>query len=356
MQNLIRHPSPVTAGSDLLLELSSDGDNTTNWLIPVHKKFLISQIPYFEGMFNSEGVWRETKNCQVIEGVTKIKLATIFNVSKNTVLKLLEFIYARSIYDRCYSKCDAKNYITHDNVIEFIELSEVWIIPEIQQFAIDYAEKYMDSEMMMKAFNCDNPFVKEKIEPICRKFVQMSAATAVPKIEIPKAAASIIQICKVVLEYDKPTIFTKFMERAYQGQVSKAIVFTDTKRSCDYLAQELGSRGWPVDSIHGDKDQRQRDQTLKEFRTGNIPILIATNVAILGLDFYDVQFVINYDFPNNFADYIQRIGLMERSKTPGIACSLLTVDKAKHVNKLIEFMKKTGQEVTQEVRDLVGFN
>ena len=168
------------------------------------------------------------------------------------------------------------------------------------------------------------------------------------------ANPNIKQIVEVVQEYDKPTKFTQFMERAYQGKVCKAIVFTETKRSCDYLAQELGSRGWPVAPIHGDKEQRQRDQTLKDFRNGKIPILIATDVAARGLDITDVEYVINYDFPNNVEDYVHRIGRTARGEKSGTAYTLLTANKAKHVRELIEVMEKAGQEVSQEVRDLAA--
>merc|ERR1719500_212554 len=166
------------------------------------------------------------------------------------------------------------------------------------------------------------------------------------------ANPNIKQIVEVVQEYEKPTKFTAFMERAYQGQVVKAIVFTETKRACDYLAQELGNRGWPVAPIHGDKDQRQRDSTLKDFREGRIPILIATDVAARGLDISDVQYVVNYDFPNNVEDYVHRIGRTARGEKSGTAYTLLTANKAKHCKELVEVMEKAGQEVSQEVRDL----
>ena len=60
--------------------------------------------------------------------------------------------------------------------------------------------------------------------------------------------------------------------------------------------------------IHGDKQQKERDWVLGEFRSGNTTILVATDVAARGLDVDDVKFVINYDYPNNSEDYIHRIG------------------------------------------------
>ena len=66
--------------------------------------------------------------------------------------------------------------------------------------------------------------------------------------------------------------------------------------------------GWPAMCIHGDKQQKEREWVLGEFKTGSTAILVATDVAARGLDVDDVKFVINYDYPNNSEDYIHRIG------------------------------------------------
>ena len=66
--------------------------------------------------------------------------------------------------------------------------------------------------------------------------------------------------------------------------------------------------GWPAMCIHGDKQQKERDWVLGEFKSGKCTILVATDVAARGLDVDDVKFVINYDYPNNSEDYIHRIG------------------------------------------------
>ena len=66
--------------------------------------------------------------------------------------------------------------------------------------------------------------------------------------------------------------------------------------------------GWPAMCIHGDKQQKERDWVLGEFKSGKTTILVATDVAARGLDVDDVKFVINYDYPNNSEDYIHRIG------------------------------------------------
>ena len=72
--------------------------------------------------------------------------------------------------------------------------------------------------------------------------------------------------------------------------------------------------GWPAMCIHGDKQQKERDWVLGEFKSGATTILVATDVAARGLDVDDVKFVINYDYPNNSEDYIHRIGFREANQ------------------------------------------
>ena len=74
------------------------------------------------------------------------------------------------------------------------------------------------------------------------------------------------------------------------------------------LKRLMRKDGWPAMCIHGDKQQKEREWVLGEFKTGSTAILVATDVAARGLDVDDVKFVINYDYPNNSEDYIHRIG------------------------------------------------
>lgn len=194
----------------------------------------------------------------------------------------------------------------------------------------------------------------QNVRRLADDFLRQPTMITIGNTDALSANPNIKQIVEVVQEYEKPQRFTTFMEKAYAGRVVKSIVFTETKRACDYLSNELGRRGWPVAPIHGDKDQSQRDRTLKDFREGKIPILIATDVAGRGLDITDVEYVINYDFPQNVEDYVHRIGRTGRAGKTGTAYTLLTRNKSKHVPELIQVMEKAGQEVSDEVRAMAG--
>ena len=87
---------------------------------------------------------------------------------------------------------------------------------------------------------------------------------------------------------------------------NKILIFVETKRKADDLTRLMRRDGYPAMCIHGDKQQKERDWVLGEFKHGSTTILVATDVAARGLDVDDVKFVINYDYPNNSEDYIHR--------------------------------------------------
>lgn len=104
-----------------------------------------------------------------------------------------------------------------------------------------------------------------------------------------------------------------------------------------------------ANTIHGDKNQRDRDQAISSFKSGNSRILIATDVAARGLDIKDVNYVINYDFPPTLESYIHRIGRTGRAGKKGISLSYMTDVDAKHAKKLIQTVTHVGQDVPREL-------
>lgn len=102
------------------------------------------------------------------------------------------------------------------------------------------------------------------------------------------------------------------------------IVFVKTKRGADRLAQKLAKRKLPVDAIHGDLRQNQRDRAIANFRSGKTRIMIATDIAARGLDIPHIRHVINYDLPQVAEDYIHRIGRTARAGADGASLCFIT--------------------------------
>jgi hypothetical protein len=103
----------------------------------------------------------------------------------------------------------------------------------------------------------------------------------------------------------------------------KVLVFGETKFGVQKLADSLTKSGLPAEAIHGNKSQPQRQRALKNFRDGKVGILVATDVAARGLDIPNVSHVINFDTPNNYEDYIHRIGRTGRAGQKGNALTFI---------------------------------
>jgi len=108
---------------------------------------------------------------------------------------------------------------------------------------------------------------------------------------------------------------------AASTDVGKAIVFVATKRDADNLAQDLSQGGHHAAPLHGDMHQRDRNRVLQSLRTGDVRLVVATDVAARGIDVRDISHVINFDLPRGAEDYVHRIGRTGRAGATGIAIS-----------------------------------
>jgi superfamily II DNA/RNA helicase len=103
----------------------------------------------------------------------------------------------------------------------------------------------------------------------------------------------------------------------------KVLIFGATKMIVEKLSNNLQDKGFNAGSIHGDKPQNKRQRVLRAFKENQINILVATDVAARGLDIADITHVINYDEPNNYEDYIHRIGRTGRGNQKGFALTFV---------------------------------
>ncbi len=136
-----------------------------------------------------------------------------------------------------------------------------------------------------------------------------------------KTAHNVVQ--DVIKIKDRSMKLERLKNLLSEPELEKVLIFSETKRDVEHLTQTLFKDGFKVDSIHGDKRQRQRQKSLTHFRNNKINILVATDVAARGLDIKDVTHVINYTVPQTFDDYIHRIGRTGRGNNKGIALTFV---------------------------------
>jgi len=105
--------------------------------------------------------------------------------------------------------------------------------------------------------------------------------------------------------------------------VVQAIIFCNTKRKLQWLADQMEAQDFTVSCMHSDMDQQERDRTMREFRSGSTRILLSTDLLARGIDVQQVSLIINYDLPTNRENYIHRIGRSGRFGRKGVAINFV---------------------------------
>ena len=128
-----------------------------------------------------------------------------------------------------------------------------------------------------------------------------------------------------VVRFEYNTKFDKLVKLLSNPDFKRVIIFGAMKHSVEKLARQLSVKGFKAESIHGNKSHTQRQRALTRFKRGNVRILVATDVAARGIHVENVTHVINYDLPNNFEDYVNRIGRTGRAAKRGKALTFVPI-------------------------------
>jgi ATP-dependent RNA helicase RhlE len=121
-------------------------------------------------------------------------------------------------------------------------------------------------------------------------------------------------------------------------QFDTVLVFTRTKRGAHKIARRLESNGIKTGTIHSNRSQNQRLRALKDFKSGSVRVLVATDIAARGIDVDGISHVVNYDFPMNSEDYVHRIGRTGRAHAVGDAISFITPEDQGPLRSLERFI------------------
>ena len=141
----------------------------------------------------------------------------------------------------------------------------------------------------------------------------------------------------VVNERDKLAAMTRIFE---VEEIGATLVFTRTRAGSGKLAADLIQRGYAAEALNGDLAQEARIHVLNRFRSGQVKVLVATDVAARGLDIEGISHVVNFDIPNDPEAYVHRIGRTGRAGREGIAISLVTPKDRFHLNRIERYTKQ----------------
>ncbi|MEA2049590.1 MAG: DEAD/DEAH box helicase [Campylobacterota bacterium] len=179
------------------------------------------------------------------------------------------------------------------------------------------------------------------IKKLAEKVLNEPAFVTVTKKEMTNT--KIEQSFYVVEEYERDDALIRLFD--YKDP-SKAIVFCKMKRDVDRLATYLVAQGYAAKGLHGDMEQRQREEVIRSFKSDNLEVLVATDVAARGLDVKGVSHVFNYQLPFDSESYVHRIGRTGRGGQDGKAVSIVTPAEFRSLHKI---QKDVGANIESKI-------
>lgn len=166
-------------------------------------------------------------------------------------------------------------------------------------------------------------------------------------------APEITQIVEVREEKDKFIRLLELLGELYdKDEDARTLIFVDRQEKADDLLKDLMRKGYPCMSIHGGKDQIDRDSTIDDFKAGVTPIMIATSVAARGLDVKQLKLVVNYDAPNHLEDYVHRAGRTGRAGNTGTAVTFITEEQEQYSVGIAKALEQSGQPVPERLNEM----
>lgn len=211
----------------------------------------------------------------------------------------------RDLYNRRALNLQNTRTVVLDEVDRMLDMGFVKEITELMSF--------LPQERQTLLFSAT---LDQKVEDIARRFLNNPL-----KISVKNGATSHNVDQNIIRTHgNKMEVLTDLLR---QEEFKKVLIFGRTKFGVEKISVTLQKAGFPADAIHGDKRQNQRENVLRKFKTNQINILIATDVAARGIDVKDITHVINYDEPGTFEDYTHRIGRTGRAGKTGVALTFV---------------------------------
>lgn len=177
-------------------------------------------------------------------------------------------------------------------------------------------------------------------------------------VEIEVGGKSVVasEITQIVEIRDEKSKFNRLLELL--GELYKddddvrSLIFVERQEKADELLRELLRKGYGCMSLHGGKDQVDRDSTISDFKSGVCPVMIATSVAARGLDVKQLKLVVNYDAPNHLEDYVHRAGRTGRAGNTGTAVTFVTEEQENCAIGIAKALEQSGQPVPEKLIEM----
>lgn len=154
---------------------------------------------------------------------------------------------------------------------------------------------------------------------------------------IAKPAEGVLQAIYMVEDNQKPDLLVDLIKGK---DLTRVLIFSSTKSNVKQLAQKLLKLSLPVEAIHSDLEQKEREQVLLNFKSGRTGILVATDIVSRGIDIDNIDLVINYNVPQDAEDYVHRVGRTARAKSTGVALTFVNKREIRNLKKIEDLIEE----------------
>lgn len=227
------------------------------------------------------------------------------------------------LMDRRALNLNACAFLVLDEADQMLDLGFIHALRKIAAMLPDERQTMLFSATMPKQMN-------ELAQSYLKSPIRVEVAPP------GKVADKVTQEVHFIAKAEKTNLLVELLDKHRDG---RALVFGRTKHGCEKLMKTLVKRGFSAGSIHGNKSQGQRDRAIAAFKSGEIMVLVATDVAARGLDIKDVKHVYNYDLPNVPENYVHRIGRTARAGNDGAAIAFCSPDEMGELKAIQKTMK-----------------
>ena len=328
----------VIAGRDVIGIAQTGTGKTAAFVLPILTKLVRADADPRRGMRalvvapTRELVVQIEENVRAYAKHLPLRMATVFGgVSEKPQIEALrsgvELVVATP--GRLIDLMQQRH--TNFSGIEFLVLDEadrmldMGFLPPIRQIV-----KALPQKRQTLMFSAT---LSREIEALTHEFQRSPKVIEIGRRANP--ADTVTQFVYEVRMHLKPSLLLHLLR---DPQFDTVLVFTRTKHGADRIARRLESSGIKTGTIHSNRSQNQRLRALKDFKSGAVRVLVATDIAARGIDVDGISHVVNYDFPMHSEDYVHRIGRTGRAHAVGDAISFITPEDQSALRALERFI------------------
>lgn len=336
----------VTAGKDLIACAQTGTGKTGAFLLPLLDKIL--STPYSPGIKalivvpTRELALQIDQQLEAMAYFTEISSMAIygggdglgFDAQKKALTTGVEVVIATpgkllSHLNLGYVDCSNLQTLVLDEADRMLDMGFIDDIIRINKFLPKEKQNLMFSATMA-------PNIRKLAKTILNDPAELT-------LSIAKPAAGITQQAYLIHEEEKIALLRYIIDK--NSDFTRIVVFASTKAVVKYISFRLQAERYPAKSMHSDKEQIERESILQDFKQGKLKILIGTDVISRGIDVENINLVVNYNVPDDAADYVHRVGRTARAENKGLAITFINDKERRKFQKIEQLIEREVDKI-----------